>query len=468
MDRPAQLIGTRPRRGIALATVLMVMVILIAIPVALFAVVSTQGRAEINRAEQRRAELIAQAGAAHATALLTKVIPGVNLTNLLLGADGVAGGGNDGILIGHPGLTAANQIPAVGVEVPGAGRYYVRVIDDEANVAADVRSGARIGGSVWADGGTHDANYLAAPFEGNNAVVIQCMGVTRDGSRATVNMRLQRNPSPGLTIGGDLQVFARVAVSGACADIHTNGNIIDTKGQANWGQSSNFPSATTWSATGTIPNYFRGNILTGQPARGMPTLPSFQELCSGASVTFYNVMNVSGGTRTQVINLDEIADGAVLCVYGHADMTCQSKCRNGSLPRIISVIATGSIRLLARTNAAFRPAQADGYQFVAGGDLDLRENTNNTELLLAAGGATFCGSQLRIDINLNVAGQVICAGRANPTEGITPSGGTVGFGNSGNYATVNEVAKMSLITFDCGGAMGNKLATAAWYPSIGS
>lgn len=476
MGRATQSVGRRgrPRPGIALATVLLVLVILVAIPAALFAVVSTQQRAERNRADQRQAELLAQAGVAHVGALFKSVIPGVSLNSLLLGSDNAIGGNNDGLLIGHVGLTDVNRIPSTGVEVPGAGRYYVRVIEDEPNATADVLSGARIGGSVWSDGGTHTADYATAPVETNNRVLVQCLGITRDGARALVNLRMQRDPSPGLIVGGDLDVFARVVISGTCADIHANGQIRDSRGSANWGSSANYPTAAVWSATRNIPNYFIGTKLTNQPVRGIPIPPAFETMCSGTSVDRYYGMSLNN--RTVTINLDNVDDGRILCVYGNVSATCNVKCRNSAVsPRVLSIIATGSIRLSASKTASFRAAHPSGYQFIAMGDLEFTETGTNT-LALTGQGSTYCGSQIRINIDLSTDGQVVCSGGDNPLYGpVGPAGPDELFtltgkgqgGYQGNIVTTNAIDKQSLITFNCSGALVNPLVTTAWYLSAG-
>lgn len=468
MGRPSELSTVRERRGIALATVLMVMVILVAIPAALFAVISTQSQAEVDRADQRQAEYIAEAGAAHASVLINSVLGGVATTRLLLGSDGVAGGGDDGILVGHAGLTATTQIPAAGVDLPGAGRYYVRVIDDEFNVAADVRSGARIGGSIWADGGTHDPNYLTAPTDGNNWVVIQCLGVTRNGARASVNLRLRRDPSPGITLGGDVSVAARVNVTGACADIRANtGSFLDGSA-GNFGLSGNWPIADNWYYAGTIPTRFEARVSKQQQAAlPWPTVPAFETLCGAANVVRYYAM---GNTdRTQAINLDNIADGSTHCVYGHVTLTCNTKCRNSATsPRVLSVIATGSIRLTVNRDALLAPAHPDGWQFFALGDIDLTETGTNV-LTLSAQSTTYCGSDLRVDVNLNASGQIICTGAGNPPRGPSgPTGPQTNFLSTGLFVTGSTIGKLTTINFDCGGTLANKLVASAWYPTIGS
>jgi hypothetical protein len=452
------------------------MVIMVAIPAALFAVVGAQARAESDRADLRRAELLAQAGVAHATSLMRGVVPGVSPTFLLLGSDGAAGGNNDGLLIGHPGLTTGNQIPSTGVELPGMGRYYVRIIEDEPNVAADVLAGTRIGGNdIWADGGTNVANYASAPVENNDRLLMQCLGVTRDGSRAVVNIRLRRDPAPGLTIGGPLDVLARVNVTGACGDIHANGIIRDTRGNANWGSSANYPSATIWSSTSTIPSYFLGTKLQNQPARGMPSIESPISLCPATNRVIYDAM--SRTDRTQTVDLDAIADGTTICVYGNVIATCKVKCQNPpprksspATPRVLSIVASGSIRVLLEGAGWMTPAHPAGYQFLAGGDLDLTESGTHS-LTLGGGGSTFCKSQLRLDTSISSDGQMVCQDSNNPSTGPTSSGGSVNFRVSGAYQgdfiTTSTIGKSTTISFNCGGTLANLMQVIASYPSIG-
>lgn len=457
-------------RGVALVTVILIMVAMGAIAAALFATVGSQGRAEFNRADARRAELLAQAGAAHAVSLIEHRLAGLTPTALLLGADGAAGGNDDGLLTGR-GLPTDQQIPAAGVQLPGMGTYYVRVIDDESNVAADVLSGAQIGGSAWADGGTHNPNYTTAPVDNNNRVLLQCLGVTTGNrARSIVNVRVRRDPAPGLTIGGSLQVGAQVIVQGSCADVHANGQIIDSRGSANWGKSFNYPVASLWSSTtGTIPIYFQGTKLENQPERGIPVVPDFETLCAGVpAAQRYYAMAVAN--RTATINLDNLADGTIVCAYGNVAMSCSNNCKaGGSRPRIVSVIATGSIRFTLGNSGVLGPAHPEGYQFVAFGDLDITESGSRS-LTLTGQGTTFCASQIRLDTDLAADGQVICAGLVSPIRG--PAGPTPGapvdFNGTSEFFTINAIAKAATINFNCNGALANLMQIISWYPSVGS
>ena len=197
-QRPLRRTPRSARPGLALPVAIMAIVFLAAIPLGLFGIATLEARARANEAAAARAQELAESGLAHALAILNGPLAQVTTANLLLGPNGVwnGGTGDDGLLIdsvatGETGLSAgwwqvapSTGIPSIGSARLAGGKYYVRVIEDPAEVAriaGALRARARRGAVVLS---LHDPGLARAIA--THAAILRGGRITESGAAEVI------------------------------------------------------------------------------------------------------------------------------------------------------------------------------------------------------------------------------------------------------------------------------------------
>ena len=121
--------------GIAFLAVLLAMALITVIGAALTAIGIVEYRTSINHRSATRALLLADAGGAHALALMRGPLSRFSYSEVLIGDDGLPDTGDEGVLTGF-GLSDVDALPDTGI-VLGDGRYYVRFENDPGDPSGD-------------------------------------------------------------------------------------------------------------------------------------------------------------------------------------------------------------------------------------------------------------------------------------------------------------------------------------------
>lgn len=351
--------GAADRRGLALPTALLGLVLISVLAIGIHSMSAVQNTSVKNRESATRALLLAEAGAAHAQAVIRDTLRMYDYTRLLIGSDNLPLTADDGVIAGY-GMSAALAIPKAGKAAVG-GSYTVEVVDDPADPVLNVLT------------------------DGNARVVLRCTGITSDGASASVDVIVGSMLVPGIATDGDLEISSAATLMGPCGGIHANGNM--TGGGS--------PSvATKASATGAI----TVSVSPKYPAQLPLPIPDLDPLtyCSTADYTIIGNFSLRSTTPP-----------GTYCVHGNVTSSGDF----GSLTNMksISIIATGSIQISSKP--FIRAEQEDGILFLAGGDLDLQGDWGG-EGMIYAGGHCYISSKPTIN------GQVICKSKPDPAGAI--------------------------------------------------
>jgi hypothetical protein len=347
------------RRGLALPTALLGLVLISVLAIGIHSMSAVQNTSIKNRESATRALLLAEAGAAHAQAVIRDTLRMYDYTRLLVGSDNLPLTADDGVIAGY-GMSAALAIPKAGKAAPG-GSYAVEIVDDPADPIVNLLT------------------------DGNARVVLRCTGITSDGASASVDVIVGSMLVPGIATDGDLEISSAARLMGPCGGIHANGNMT--------GGGSPLV-ATKATATGAI----TVNVSPKYPAQLPLPIPDLDPLsyCSTADYT------ISGN-----FVLRSTTAPGTYCVYGN--VTSSGDFGSLSSMKSISIIATGSIQISSKP--FIRAEQEDGILFLAGGDLDLQGDWGG-EGMLYAGGHCYISSKPTIN------GQVICKSKPDPVGAI--------------------------------------------------
>lgn len=337
------------RRGIALPSGILAIVAMGVLVGGMFAMTDLGAKAVTNREASNRAMQVAEAGAAHAMALMRNDFKGAKATDLIRGYDKNYGNADDGLMITYAALTSETSIPAAGRSY-GGGTYTVKIKDDPADPISDVST------------------------DGNFRLLLECKGVMPDGATAHLNVIVSHIMLPGVALDGDLEVSGKLNVDGACGGAHVNGKF------SGGGEPS---AATQWSSTeGTIPSGFEGNKYPGAAEMPIPDLNPMQYCTPGAKTALEaNANNWSG----------------VYCINGNVDIP--SDVGSAAAPKNVTIIAAGSIKVSKKV--FFRSAHPDGFVLMAGGDMDIQADAGFE-------GISFCGGQTYISGKPTFKGQLVC------------------------------------------------------------
>jgi hypothetical protein len=436
------------RRGIALPSAMFALVAAGILAAGMFAFADLAGKATMNQERSTRAMHVAEAGLYHAVSLLRGSLRMHNFNRIFRGGDGLLATADDGTLnIGgtYPGFLAADQIPLAGRAFEG-GTYFVTVTDDP----------------PAADG---DANAM---IDLNGRVVVRCRAVMADGSSADVSAIVGSIPQPGFAADGNAAFAGSPNIFGPCGGAHANGNISSTGGGPD--------IATQVSATGTVTGSWHlhdGSNAPKVPGADPIDIPDLTpaDYCTGTQADFRLLpggvaQNSAGGgiavplgwawepatltwRLTGVAGVPLTPPGGTYCVTGNAYV--QGAVGTAAAPRVMSVIASGSIRI--EGTPYIRADHDDGILALAGGDLYLAGNA-------AAGATSYSGmlyarAQCVATGNFVAVGQLLCANNAQPL------GAT-------EWSAVHDIAGNFSLSFDCSANVFNKRRVLYWYPRIGT
>jgi hypothetical protein len=406
----------------------------------IFAMSDLSAKASMNHERGARAAQVAEAGLSHAVSLLRGNLRMHSFTRILRGSDNFIPTGDDSLLINY-GLAAGDQIPLAGKAFQGH-TYFVSVRDDPA------------------DG---DAN---ASTDLNGRVLLRCRAVLSDGATTEIAAIVGAVPQPGFAADGNAAFAGSPDVLGPCGGAHANGDISSAGAGPN--------VAIQVSATGTV----SGNWLLPD-GTAAPRVPGAQpidipdlnppDFCIGSAADFRLLpggvaQNSAGGiilpplgwaydiaTLTWILTGTAVVQPPVgtYCVTGNALVT--GAVGTAAVPKKISVIATGSIRM---DGTPYLVADHDdGILALAGGDLYLAGNA-------AAGATSYSGmlyarAQCYGTGTFVAVGQVLCANNAQPV------GAT-------EWTAVHDISGNFVIRYDCSANVFNKRRVLYWYPRIGA
>jgi hypothetical protein len=435
------------RRGIALPSAMFALVAAGILAAGMFAFADLSAKATLNQERSTRAMHAAEAGLYHGVSLLRTSLRMHSFARLFRGVDNFIPTADDGALtIGgaYPGFLAADQIPVAGRAFDG-GTYTFTISDDP---------------------GDGDAN---AATDLNGRVLATCRAVMADGATAEVRAIVGSIPQPGFAADGNAAFAGGPQIGGPCGGAHANGNISSIGGG---------PTVSTQvSATGTVTGAWSkpdGTAAPKVPGAAPIDIPDLNpaDYCTGAQADFRLlpggiVQNGAGAvivppapwgwTYTAATLTWGVTGGipagsppaGTYCVTGNAYV--QGAIGTAAVPKAMSVIATGSIRI--EGTPYMRADHDDGILALAGGDLYLAGNA-------AAGATSYSGlmyarAQCLATGNFTATGQLICANNANPV------GAT-------EWTATHDVSGNFTINYDCSANLFNRRRVLYWYPRIGA
>ncbi|HSR43088.1 MAG TPA: hypothetical protein VLL48_12965, partial [Longimicrobiales bacterium] len=191
--------GRSARAGFALPLALLGLIVVTVLVNGIWSTARVNGMAARNREDATQALSLAESGLDHALSLLRGPLSDTTVSRLLLGADGLEGTDDDGLLVGYE-LPEADVIADTGV-VLGRGRYHVSMVDDPA------------------DG---DGDPLA---DSNLRLLVRCTGRTRSGAASTVHAVVGKRTLPAVASEGDLRINGNPEILGPCGGAHSNASI---------------------------------------------------------------------------------------------------------------------------------------------------------------------------------------------------------------------------------------------------
>jgi hypothetical protein len=403
------------RPGIALPAAIFGIVIVSLLTAAAWTITELDTKATTNRVDAAAALRLAHTAETHALSVLRTKLKDTTFSRMMRGYDNLPLTRDDGLIDGYPVLGDSLSIPAEGRVVPGAGTYYVRIIDDP-----------------------KDSDGL--PFvDSNRRLLIRCRGVTTRGSSAELNVIVSNFVLPAIAVDGDLEISSKPIVSGACGGIHANGNI--TGGGV-------ATVSTSVTATGTVSLEVSGTKFSNQPKLEIPDFnPS--DFCGSASYVYIGSgsSNYSSGSPmgTWKPKNSDIKPGMTYCVSGNVEF--QEDFGGPGAYRTSSIIATGSIKVGGK-KVWLTAAHPDDIVLMAGGDLDLQGEAGFE-------GLVYGGGQCYVSDKLSVNGPFICKDK-DPHPGADYVQSSVLISGDGKF------------NFDCNSMMSTAFGVVAWYPTIGS
>ena len=421
--------------GLALIAVLLAMALLTAIGAALTAVGIVEYRTSVNHRSATRALLLADAGATHALALMRGSLAGYSYTDVLLGDDGMADTEDDGLLVGFD-LSSSDVLPDSGIGL-GQGRYFVRMVNDEADPSGDPLT------------------------DTNHRFIALCRGETPDGGVAEVRVMLAAPSYPAVAANGDLYVpgTPTITASGPCGGIHAN-NVITIDGHP--------------TVDGDV-TYSEGIVMSGviYDSHGSEVVPRYedpikidkyepQDFCDDAdyrlegrkliTVAPPDTSSIDGekvlgwqweaGENSYVLNAKEAVEGTV-CADGNVRV--RGNLGAAGDPFRITLIASGSIDVGG--TPVITADHPDGILILAGGDVQIGGNASTTTPYYR--GLVYAGSQCQVNGNPVVDGHILCYDAEDPA-------------GAAELTDENKINGTPTINYDCTGVRRRTLVSAWW------
>jgi hypothetical protein len=293
--------------------------------------------------------------------------------------------------------------------------------------------------------------------------VVRCAAETARGSRSAIEFVVKYLPPlPAVAMNGNTVVQGQAAASGACGDIHMNGNV-SVSGTIT--VNNQFTTSGTPSGSGVVVDASATNVgvYTVPEPIPIPTMAS-AEYCPGARYVLQadgQVLDRTTGLPTVASLLGwtfSLSSGLVLwtsnsslvtgsyCVEGNATLTGNP----GSVltPVPVSIYAAGSVDVAGNPNiSAF---DSNDVVVLADGDLYVRGNSNtNYE------GILYGGSNCQVSGSPNLSGQFLCQ------SGPLPAGAT-------DPVAFNLIEGQPKFVYSCTWANFNdKYKIVSWYQRVG-
>jgi hypothetical protein len=438
----------RPRRGLALVTAMAALVLVSVIIAGVFTLTDSESKASVNRAGALRATQLAEAGLAHALAMLRSptLISDTSFTRLLTGYDNTAGTADDGYLTGFSGLTSALEIPDTG-RVVTAGRYFVRLVDDPADT----------------DG--------SASTDMNNRVTARCRAVTTSGAVAEIDAIIGPSPMPAVAVDGALTLNGNPSLLGPCGGAHAN-TTVSVAGTTTVTTAGLLTSTGATTVSGAIEDTSGTSVppVPNQPPIDIPTLNPMS-YCTSANYDMQAngfIRRVSDGVTLDASGAGgafgfryfssgngeyrslatEPVDG-IYCVRSNLQINSMG---TAATPKKITFYASGSISLAGNPKMV-RADSVRNVLLVAAGDVQLQGSSSGGGAELS--GLIYSGAQCSAMGTTAISGQVVCKNAANPP-------------GSNALVANSQVGGNAIITYDCSSTsiLGNR-RVLYWYPRIG-
>lgn len=431
-------IRLRNREGIALAAAIFGIVIVSLITAGTFMLTDLDTKATYNREDSARALRLTHTAQAHALSLFRTHLADTTITRLLRGWDNSTNTTDDGTFTGFTGLTGGLAIPAAGVTTAD-GTYWASMMDDPRDA---------------------DGNPLA---DSNWRFLVRCSAETPRGSRATIDFVVKYLPPlPAVTMNGNTVIQGNPTATGACGDIHTNGNV-NVSGTIT--VNSHLTTSGTGSGSGTVVNSGGTNVGVRPVPEPIP-IPTMTsaEYCPGAEYVLRSDGNIHrrsddtyhfaiglvvfGWTMSSAVPVLWTSNGSVLtgsyCVQGNA--TLSGNPGTSMTPVPISIYASGSIDVAGNPNIS---AYENDIVVLADGDLYIRGNSGTHYH-----GIMYGGSNCRVSGQPNVSGQFLCQ------SGPLPAGAR-------EIVASNLIEGNPTFTYACTWANFNdKYKIVSWYQRI--
>jgi hypothetical protein len=422
----------------ALLAVLLAMALLTGIGAALTAVGVVEYRSSRNHRSATRALLLADAGATHALALMRGPLAAYSYTDVLLGSDGQPDTEDDGVLRGYL-LSADDALPDTGVRVE-QGRYFVRVVNDEADPSGNPLS------------------------DTNHRFVALCRGETPDGGVAEVRVMLAAPSYPAIATNGDLYLPGHPSVLGPCGGIHAN-RIISVSGHPT--VSGEVTASGDVLVTGVIYDPY-GGIVTPHWAPPID-IPRYDPLahCGNAdyilqggelvivgtpsvthSITAQKVLGwqYDSGSNTYQLTAKDAVEGTV-CAHGNVKVI--GNLGSPGHPFTITILATGSVQI---NGTPVIVSDIDDILIVATGDVQAGGNAATGSPYYA--GLLYAGSQCQVNGTPVVDGHLLCFDAPDPVGAL-------------DLFDDNKINGDPEIRYDCSGEQRRTLM-ASWWESRAS
>ena len=431
---------TKARRGIAMVTAIFGLVIVGILAAGMYNLATLHAKAVRNRTAATRALLLAESAAAHAVMLARDTLKKKPNSAFLRGSDNTVSTTDDSLLIGF-GLSSGVQIPATGFAT-SQGRYWVKFRDDAADTDGD-------------------------PFRDSNMrIIARCTAATPDSAYATIDVLISGvSQMPGFFSNGNFSLGGNNSVTGACGDVHANGNLsVGNPGPALSG---------TASATGTVSNGGSVEDETGAANPAVPNQPPldvpplrYNDFCPGradyilrsnGTIENHNVFPISRITAAGLTysatspqtwtsgsgGLGNLPGGGIVCVEGNLDVGGNTGTALTPVP--VTLVATQSIRI--QGTPYLKAATTDSILLVAGADAYISGN--------AAGGATsyegliYANSQCFVGGSVVISGNVVCRDAPHTVA-------------AHNWATGNSISGSARISYGCGGYFNQPRRILQW------
>lgn len=415
--------GRRRERGAALILALLVLLVLTLVGLSLTSMSLLSMAVSTNEREASEALYVADSGIAHALALITSV-PAGSFDAFLQSGDGAACTGDE-LAQAPAGLTgfppAGELIPAAGRTLGPAGRYAVRICDDDSTEA--VSSGPGLPDTDP----QHDAN---------RRVVIRSSGLGRNGATATIEIVLARFRLPGLLVDGDLRINGNPSLMGPGGSVHANGTL-DLVGSP---CAEQYFSASGAARTGGAVQGGAGcsagaaDVRSGQTAVPIPSLTpaSFRPQADyvlgadgfirDASGTVAAISGWSWDAATRSWSGGGSIPGGTYYAEGNISITGNPGAGggpHGGGPLPLTLVAEGWVDISGTPRLVPDLAGAPSYSIVAGTDIRLAGNPGN-----AYQGVFYAGDQIEFVGNPLIQGQVVAANRGDlgyPSDASDPA-----------------------------------------------